>query len=57
MMPLMPAQASTHAAEIDHVLGLEHWGMLALFVFFRVISSMCSSGFARARILPPATPG
>ena len=34
MMPFMPAQASTHAQEIDFVLGLEHWGMLALFVFF-----------------------
>lgn len=30
----LPAQASSHAAEIDHVLGLEHWMMLALFVFW-----------------------
>lgn len=34
MMPHMPPQASAHAGEIDFVLGLEHWGMLALFVFF-----------------------
>jgi cytochrome c oxidase subunit 2 len=30
----LPAQGSRHAAEIDHVLGLEHWMMLALFVFW-----------------------
>ncbi len=32
--PPLPAQASAHAHDIDFVLGLEHWGMLALFVFF-----------------------
>ncbi|MFN7915811.1 MAG: hypothetical protein U0Q55_10780 [Vicinamibacterales bacterium] len=32
--PGLPAQASAHAPEIDFVLGLEHWGMLGLFVFF-----------------------
>lgn len=32
--PWLPAQASAHAADIDFVLGLEHWSMLALFVFF-----------------------
>jgi cytochrome c oxidase subunit II len=32
--PGLPAQASAHAPDIDFVLGLEHWGMLALFVFF-----------------------
>lgn len=33
-LPGMPPQASAHAPEIDFVLGLEHWGMLALFLFF-----------------------
>ncbi|HUR32601.1 MAG TPA: hypothetical protein VM032_02330 [Vicinamibacterales bacterium] len=33
-LPGLPPQASAHAADIDFVLGLEHWGMLALFVFF-----------------------
>ncbi|MGE3958281.1 MAG: cytochrome c oxidase subunit II [Vicinamibacterales bacterium] len=33
-LPGLPAQASTHAGDIDFVLGLEHWGMLVLFVFF-----------------------
>ncbi len=33
-LPGLPPQASAHAPEIDFVLGLEHWGMLALFVFF-----------------------
>lgn len=33
-MPGLPPQASAHAPDIDFVLGLEHWGMLALFVFF-----------------------
>lgn len=32
--PGLPAPASAHAHDIDFVLGLEHWGMLALFVFF-----------------------
>lgn len=32
--PGLPPQASAHAHEIDFVLGLEHWMMLALFVFF-----------------------
>ena len=32
--PGLPAQASAHAPQIDFVLGLEHWGMLGLFVFF-----------------------
>jgi len=32
--PGLPPQASAHAAEIDFVLGLEHWGILALFAFF-----------------------
>lgn len=32
--PGLPQQASAHAADIDFVLGLEHWGMLILFVFF-----------------------
>jgi cytochrome c oxidase subunit 2 len=30
----LPPAASAHAHDIDFVLGLEHWGMLALFVFF-----------------------
>lgn len=34
--PGLPAAASAHAGDIDFVLGLEHWGMLALFVFFTV---------------------
>jgi cytochrome c oxidase subunit 2 len=34
MMPGLPPGASAHAPDIDFVLGLEHWGMLALFVFF-----------------------
>jgi cytochrome c oxidase subunit 2 len=33
-LPGLPAAASAHAHEIDFVLGLEHWGMLALFVAF-----------------------
>ena len=32
--PPLPPQASAHAPDIDFVLGIEHWGMLALFVFF-----------------------
>jgi cytochrome c oxidase subunit 2 len=32
--PPLPPQASAHAPEIDFVLGLEHWGILVLFVFF-----------------------
>lgn len=32
--PGLPPQASAHAGAIDFVLGLEHWGMLGLFVFF-----------------------
>lgn len=30
----LPVQASRHAAEADHVLGLEHWMMLVLFVIW-----------------------
>ena len=30
----LPVQASRHAAEIDHVLGIEHWMMAILFVFW-----------------------
>lgn len=33
-LPGLPPAASAHAHEIDFVLGLEHWGMLALFVAF-----------------------
>jgi cytochrome c oxidase subunit 2 len=33
-LPGLPAQASAHAPDIDFVLGLEHWGMLVLFLFF-----------------------
>jgi len=33
-LPGLPPAASAHAPDIDYVLGLEHWGMLALFVFF-----------------------
>ena len=32
--PGLPPQASAHADAIDSVLGLEHWGMIGLFVFF-----------------------
>ena len=32
--PGLPVQASAHAPDIDFVLGLEHWSILALFVFF-----------------------
>ncbi len=32
--PSLPPQASAHAHEIDFVIRLEHWGILALFVFF-----------------------
>lgn len=32
--PGLPPQASAHADAIDSVLGLEHWGMVGLFVFF-----------------------
>ncbi len=32
--PGLPAQASAHAPDIDYVLGLEHWSMLVMFVFF-----------------------
>jgi cytochrome c oxidase subunit 2 len=32
--PPLPPQASAHAPEIDFVLGIEHWGMVVLFVFF-----------------------
>jgi cytochrome c oxidase subunit 2 len=28
----LPAQAATHAAEVDHMIGLVHWLMLVLFV-------------------------
>jgi len=34
--PGLPPQASAHAPEIDFVLGLEHWGILALFAFYRM---------------------
>lgn len=34
MMPGLPAAASAHAAAIDFVLGLEHWGIAVLFTFF-----------------------
>lgn len=33
-LPGLPAQASAHAPSIDFVLGLEHWGMVGLFVLF-----------------------
>lgn len=33
-LPGLPPQASAHAPDIDFVLGLEHWGMLGLFLFF-----------------------
>jgi cytochrome c oxidase subunit II len=33
-LPGLPEQASAHAPDIDFVLGLEHAGMLALFLFF-----------------------
>jgi cytochrome c oxidase subunit 2 len=32
--PGLPPQASAHAADIDFVLALEHWGILTLFVAF-----------------------
>lgn len=32
--PPLPPQASAHAHEIDFVLRLEHWGVVALFLFF-----------------------
>lgn len=32
--PGLPPQASAHADAIDSVLGIEHWGMIGLFVFF-----------------------
>ena len=32
--PGLPPQASAHAEAIDFVLGLEHWGIIGLFVFF-----------------------
>jgi cytochrome c oxidase subunit 2 len=34
LLPGLPPQASAHAAEIDHVLGLEHLMMLVLFLFW-----------------------
>jgi cytochrome c oxidase subunit 2 len=33
-LPGLPPEASVQAPAIDFVLGLEHWGMLAIFVFF-----------------------
>jgi cytochrome c oxidase subunit II len=33
-LPGLPPEASVQAPSIDFVLGLEHWGMLAIFVFF-----------------------
>ncbi len=33
-LPGLPEQASAHAPSIDFVLGLEHWGMVGLFVLF-----------------------
>ena len=33
-LPGLPEQASAHAAEIDHVLSLEHLMMLALSLFW-----------------------
>jgi cytochrome c oxidase subunit 2 len=33
-LPGLPPEASAHAKDIDFVLGLEHWGMLVLFLFF-----------------------
>jgi cytochrome c oxidase subunit 2 len=33
-MPGLPPQASAQAVSIDYVLALEHWAILALFVFF-----------------------
>ena len=30
----LPVQASAHAPDIDHVLSIEHWMMLVLFVFW-----------------------
>jgi cytochrome c oxidase subunit 2 len=32
--PPLPPEASAHAPEIDFVLGIEHWGMVILFLFF-----------------------
>lgn len=47
-LPGLPAAASAHAHEIDFVLGLEHWGMLVLFVSFLAYFVFALVRFRRA---------
>ena len=44
----LPVQASTHAAEIDHMISLVHWLMFVLFIGWAIFFAFVLFRFRRA---------
>jgi cytochrome c oxidase subunit 2 len=53
----LPVQASTHAAELDHMTGLVHWLMLVLFVGWGIFFAFVLVRFRRSANPTASYPG